>query len=126
MRLSLGRAGGLLLAVGVAVSISGVFAQEARPVFDTNPNLSEQEKRGKHLFLQRCSICHLSHYSKSNPAAFPPNSGVSLTGILKGAPPEKEKSVREFIMKGTTKMPGFQYGLQPKDFDELIAYLKTL
>ena len=106
--------------------MTDVLAQQSKPVFDTNPNLSEQEKRGKHLFLQRCSICHLSHYTKSDPAGYPPNSGRGLVGVLKGAAPEKEQAVRDLILKGTVNMPGFQYGLEPKDLDELVAYLKTL
>ena len=123
---SLALAGRLLLVVGLLALMTDVLAQQSRPVFDTNPNLSDSEKRGRHLFLQRCSICHLSHYTKADPAGFAPNGGPSLTRLLKGPTPNKEKTLPEVTLKGTLNMPGFQYGLEPKDLDELIAYIKTL
>ena len=87
--------------------------------------MSAQEQRGEHWFLQRCSLCHLAFYTKADPAGWP-NRAPSLEGLLKGAPPEKDQAVREVILKGSLNMPGFQYGLDPKDLDELIAYIKTL
>jgi len=39
---------------------------------------------------------------------------------------EKERAVREIILKGGPRMPGFQYGLTPNEVDDLVAYLKTL
>ena len=118
----------LLLVMGVFALATELIAQsKPAPQFDTNPNLSETEKRGRHWFIQRCALCHLAHYTKSDPAGYPTNGGPSLEGVLKGATPAKEKAVREFIMKGSPgKMPGFQYSLEPRDFDELIAYMKTL
>ena len=87
-----------------------------------NPHLSEQEIRGEGLFLQRCSLCHLDKVVKPYKSF-----GPSLAGILKGASPAKERTIRLFISTGVPdKMPGFQYGLSPDDFNDLIAYLKTL
>ena len=85
--------------------------------------LTEQERRGAGLFLQRCSVCHLSMKSKSK---LTPSFGPPLAGVFKGASPAKEKALRELISKGTDKMPGFQYGLEPKELDDVIAYLKTI
>jgi len=120
-----------LLVVGFLVLAANLLAQ-SKPatkwpatLFKRNPQLSAQEKRGEHWFLQRCSICHLAAYTKSDPAG-EPNKGPSLEGLLKGASPEKDQAVRELIGKGTLNMPGFQYALEPKDLDELIAYMKTL
>jgi hypothetical protein len=36
------------------------------------------------------------------------------------------KVLRGFILKGGPDMPGFQYGLDASEVDELIAYLKTI
>ena len=86
--------------------------------------LREQQERGRALFLQRCSLCHLPP-----PEIKPkmrPSSGPILVGLFQNANPEKEKAAREIILKGTPNMPGFQYGLEPKDIDDLIAFLKTL
>ena len=120
----------LLLVVGLLALATDISAQskpsKPGPPFKPNPSLSDQEKRGQHWFLQRCALCHLAKYSKSASVSELPVVWKSLEGLFKGAPPDKEKAVREFILKGTQNMPGFQYGLEPKEVDDLIAYMKTL
>jgi mono/diheme cytochrome c family protein len=85
--------------------------------------LSEQAKRGEGLFLQRCSLCHLPRKLKFGS---PPVIGPSLSGQFQDAAPDQLKILRGFILKGGPDMPGFQYGLEPKEVDDLIEYLKTL
>ena len=85
--------------------------------------LTEQESRGEGFFLQRCSLCHLPRKLKFGS---PPVIGPSLRGQFKDADSEQLKVLRGFILKGGPDMPGFQYGLEPKEVDDLIAYLKTL
>jgi mono/diheme cytochrome c family protein len=85
--------------------------------------LSEEARRGEGLFLQRCSLCHLPRILKFGS---PPVIGPSLSGQFKDASPDQMKILRGFILKGGPDMPGFQYGLEPKEIDDLIAYLKTL
>jgi mono/diheme cytochrome c family protein len=84
--------------------------------------LSAEQRRGEGLFLQRCSICHLPRKLKFGS---PPVIGPSLSGQFKDATPEQMKTLRGFILKGGPDMPGFQYGLDAKEIDDLIAYLKT-
>jgi mono/diheme cytochrome c family protein len=85
--------------------------------------LSDEERRGEGFFLQRCSLCHLPRKLKFGS---PPVIGPSLSGQFKDATPDQLKVLRSFILKGGPDMPGFQYGLKPKEVDDLIAYLKTL
>jgi mono/diheme cytochrome c family protein len=85
--------------------------------------LSDQERRGEGFFLQRCSLCHLPRKLKFGS---PPVIGPSLAGLFKDAAPDQMKVLRGFILKGGPNMPGFQYGLEPREIDDLIAYLKTL
>ena len=85
--------------------------------------LSEQETRGEGLFLQRCSLCHLARKLKFGS---PATAGPPLTGLFTDAGPDQLKVLRGFILKGGPNMPGFQYGLEPRQVDDLIAYLKTL
>jgi mono/diheme cytochrome c family protein len=83
--------------------------------------LSPTELRGKKVFLQRCSICHLP------PLYEPPEVkpyGPVLTGYLRNS--QMEARARKDINEGTPRMPGFQYGLQPGEIDDVIAYLKTM
>ena len=79
--------------------------------------------RGEATFYQRCSLCHLPRVRKPGTT---PGPAPSLSGILKGADRGKEESVRDHIMTGSDKMPGWQYSLKPAQMDDLIAYLKTL
>ncbi len=85
--------------------------------------LNEQEMRGEGLFLQRCSLCHLPRKLKFGS---PPVIGPSLSGQFKDSTPDQQKILRGFILKGGPDMPGFQYGLEPKELEDLIAFLKTL
>jgi mono/diheme cytochrome c family protein len=89
----------------------------------TAVKLSETETRGEGLFLQRCSLCHLARKLKSST---PPALAPSLEGVFKGASTDDVTQLRGFILRGTPNMPGFQYGLTPKELDDLVAYLKTL
>lgn len=85
--------------------------------------LSDDARRGEGLFLQRCSLCHLPRKLKFGS---PPVIGPGLSGQFKDATPDQMKVLRGFILKGGPDMPGFQYGLEPKEVDDLIAYLRTL
>ena len=85
--------------------------------------LTEQQAGGAGLFFQRCAYCHLQKTLKT---CCQPSIGPSLSGLFKNATPAQEKALREFILKGgPTYMPSFQYGLEPKEIDDVIAYLKT-
>jgi mono/diheme cytochrome c family protein len=85
--------------------------------------LNLQETRGEGFFLQRCSICHLPRNLKfGSPATI----GPDLRGQFKSASPDDLKALRGYILKGGPGMPGFQYGLEPAEVDDLIAFLKTL
>jgi mono/diheme cytochrome c family protein len=121
----------IALAVAIVLSLAAfdsprVAALAAQEKSSTAPasseKLTEQESRGEGLFLQRCSICHLSRNLKFGS---PPTAGPPLNGQFKAAGPDQLKLLRGFILKGGPDMPGFQFGLDAKQIDDLIAYLKT-
>jgi mono/diheme cytochrome c family protein len=79
--------------------------------------------RGEGWFQQQCAVCHSGRWRKQGqlqPYAPP------LTGVLKNADTAREKVVRAFIEAGSQNMPGFRNTFTATEFDELIAYLKTL
>ena len=117
----------ITIATGLLVSWLVLLPKDAgaqsKPTSSPESKLSGQEERGKGLYLQKCALCHLPKIQK--PKTVPALSPIP-PGLLKGASPTKEAAVRQLIMKGTPNMPGFQYGLEPKELDDVIAYMKTL
>ena len=80
--------------------------------------LSEAERSGLKLFLQRCSICHLGvppRYQTYGPLLH--KEVIAARG---------DEAVRKEIMEGSQRMPGFQYVFKPADVDNLISYLKAV
>jgi mono/diheme cytochrome c family protein len=100
--------------------------------------LTEQQLNGEGLFLRNCSLCHFPHKAESpdhikGPNDYPKNPlpgdtlGPSLKGIFGGATPISDADARTIIQRGfPQQMPGFQYGLESKEIDDIIAFLKTL
>ena len=79
--------------------------------------------RGEAWFYQRCSLCHMGRIVKDD--RYEPMA-PRLDGVLKNATPEREKGVRTIVQMGSARMPGFRYNFTPAEFEELMAYLKTL
>ena len=79
--------------------------------------------RGEGWFQQYCAECHLGRWRKQGQLQA---SAPGLAGVLKAGTPEREAAVRQQIQRGSPNMPGFQNAFTPKEFDELIAYLKSL
>jgi mono/diheme cytochrome c family protein len=79
--------------------------------------------RGEAWFYQRCSLCHMGRIVKDD--TYKPMA-PALIGVLKNATPQRDAAVREKIQQGSQRMPGFRYNFTPAEFEELLAYLKTL
>lgn len=127
----LGRGRALLLISSVLLVIPATVslqAQQPPPTvipgylagLDTN---AAQLRRGEATFYRDCSLCHLPRIRKGGTT---PGPGPSLSGLLKTADKAFEGRVREFIMIGSDRMPGWQYSLKPAEIDDVIAYVKTL
>lgn len=81
----------------------------------TSPN--DTVTQGRRLFQQNCSICH-TQATLTNPMY-----GPSLyRDVVNG----KEDAIRDYIAKGSSKMPGFRYGLKGSEIDAIVEYLKTV
>ena len=86
---------------------------------DKSTTASGQEAvtSGRRLFQQHCSVCH------TQPTLANPMYGPSLYRDLVSG---REDAVRDYIDKGSSKMPGFRYGLKASDINAIIEYLKTV
>jgi mono/diheme cytochrome c family protein len=107
-----------LMIAGTAFTQSPLQSSPPRAVSE-----SDAVKRGEAWFYQRCSLCHMGRIVKDDTYE---SMAPSLEGILKDAPSDREQLVRETIQRGMRRMPGFRYNFTSTEFEELIAYLKTL
>ncbi len=79
--------------------------------------LNEQQRLGQLLFTQSCAVCHLK-----------PQITANLFGpaLSKDSAGGRDDVMREVIMNGTPRMPGFKLNFEPAQVDAVIAYLKTV
>ena len=119
-----------LIALGVLAQDSlretGVSSPEiVRTEYDmpevvTPPSLPEDALAGWKLFVQRCAICHDPLGQPSYPESFGPQLSRATVRLL------GEDTVRDVIMAGSARMPGWQYTLSQEQIGEVIAYLNTV
>lgn len=87
-------------------------------VLPSSKTLSAAQLSGKNVFVQRCSVCHL-----------PGMASYSTYGPLLDAQviaSRGEAAVRDQIMHGSARMPGFQYTLTQSEVDEIVQFLKRV
>jgi mono/diheme cytochrome c family protein len=117
-----------IIFLGIAVACPIVIAQQTaqeKPIDAATQSkpLTAGEERGEGIYMQRCSLCHLARNLKFGA---PPPAGPPLHGLFKTTDENQMKVLRGFILKGGPDMPGFQYGLDAKQIEDLIEYLKTI
>jgi mono/diheme cytochrome c family protein len=97
-----------------------VPARPARAIvpLPSSASLTAGQVAGKKLFVQRCAVCHLPMLPSYT--AF----GPLLDGNVIAS--RGDTAVREQIMRGSARMPGWQYTLSPAEIEQMIGYLKTL
>ena len=96
--------------VSLTLLLVSLPAEQAAPV-------STERQKGERLYLQRCALCH------SGTAPLYETYGPTLDRQLitnKG-----DEQVRKTIKEGSTRMPGFRYGLNDEQITNIIEYLKT-
>lgn len=80
--------------------------------------LSDTQILGRRLFQQRCAVCHTPVMVISRPYG-PLLDRTRVQG--------REDTVRALIREGATGlMPGFKYGLEGREINAIIAFLKTV
>ena len=80
-----------------------------------------QQRSGEAYFYQNCTVCHVFSNQKKSIGIQAP---TELVGLFKD-PAIDETGVRQQIMQGVPgKMPSFRYNFEPREVDDLVAYLK--
>jgi mono/diheme cytochrome c family protein len=92
------------------------FAARAQQAGAEKP-LAGTQKLGQRIFEQRCGICH---------ALARPGFQMYGPALYKDLINGNEDAIKEMIRTGTTKMPGFKFGLEPAEIDAIVEYLKTV
>ena len=82
--------------------------------------LNEQQKSGEALFVQNCTLCHVpTNQKKRLKIQAPPLEDMY------GKDADSD-ALRQFIQRGVPgMMPSFRFGLDPKQIDDIVTYLKT-
>lgn len=96
----------------------GIFPLAARgQQANTEKPLNDVQKLGQRVFQQRCGICHA-----------PARAGFQMYGpfLYKDLVNGSEDAIKEIIRSGSSKMPGFKFGLQASEIDAIVEYLKTV
>ncbi len=79
--------------------------------------LTEGQREGARLFMQRCNVCHGAAMNSMD-AYGPFLTRERVNG--------REDAVRRVIMDGTERMPAFKYGLTGEQIDLIVDYLGTV
>ena len=82
-----------------------------------NDTLTAQQRQGRQIVAQACAVCHL-----------PSGPGAKTWGpaLNKSTLPDDDETIRQNILEGNSRMPGFKYFLQPSQVDAIVAYLRTI
>lgn len=101
------------------LTVPAPLASQAR---NSATTLTDQQKKGEALFLQKCPLCHVPSNQKKTLGI---SASTDLVGLFK-RPTANEPAVRRVIQEGIAGlMPTFRYSFTTGELDDLVAYLKV-
>jgi mono/diheme cytochrome c family protein len=105
--------------------MSGSLAAQDRPASTNAGLLTPGEKAGRRIFQTRCAMCHVAEDPGTEVERAvtigPFGPLLSNARVL-----VDEAGVREKILNGGPRMPGYRYALRDEDVTQVIAFMKTL
>ena len=108
----------------VLLTLAGLL-YTASPAFADVCDVEKTFDRGdKHLFGKHCGFCHSMTGKWQRNAMGPPLGALFQKGKLVTGKPATDENVRDIIMQGGPRMPGFQHMFTPAQVNEVIRYLK--
>jgi mono/diheme cytochrome c family protein len=115
----------LAMGAGFVLLLIGSACKVERRKSDAELGLNPQQVAGRRVYDAYCDRCHEPYSSRGK-------QGPSMKGVfqksyleLSGLPANDDR-VREIILAGRSKMPGYGQTLTPQQVDDLLAYLHTL
>src|SRR5262249_39094108 len=97
----------------VFAALAPAWAQQS----SSDQPLNETQQLGRRLFVQSCGICH-TNVQRTSALYGPALSKASLGG--------QDDAMREVILNGTPRMPGFKHYFERGEIEAIVAYLKTV
>ena len=91
---------------------------------DAELGLTPGQASGRQVFDRQCGGCHEAYSSR--PLKGPALQGLFKHPYLKNGMPANEERVREIVLYGRSKMPGFSRALNSSQVDAVMEYLHTL
>ncbi len=108
-----------ILTFAIMLPLAVLSAQKEKPA---SP---EDLDAGQQVFKKNCNLCHFP--DKADKKMGPGLKGLfKLKELPESHKPVNEKDIRDQILNGSKKMPGFAKKLTPEQVDNLMDYLKTL
>ncbi|MFB3917892.1 MAG: cytochrome c [Terriglobales bacterium] len=112
----------IFLALPVAAVLAGCDTAPRKS--DAELGLNPVQATGRHIFDRQCGLCHEAYSSHAR-------KGPSLQGLFKkpymnNGMPANDERVREIVVYGRAKMPGFGRVLSSQQIDQVMEYLHTL
>ncbi len=113
------------LAAVVLVSIAYAGCHVERRRSDAELGLNPQQATGRKIYDAHCDRCHepYSTEGKQGPGL---KHMFQRPYLRESGLPANDDRVREIILYGRAKMPGFGQVLNDSDVQDLLAYLHTL
>ena len=111
-------------AIFVVLLVGSACTVERRKT-DAELGLNPQQVAGRKVYDAYCDRCHEPYNSRGK-------QGPSMKGVFKksylelSGLPANDDRVREIILSGRSKMPGYGQTLTAQQVDDLLAYLHTL
>jgi mono/diheme cytochrome c family protein len=103
------------------------FAPAAVNAQQGNSAPTPAQAQGARLFKQRCGLCHLLYIVGKVDGQTAVMKGRMIGPMLtREKVMQEEAAVRQQIVNGGERMPGFQYALTPTQISAIIEYLKTI
>ena len=90
----------------------------------SEPVLTQEQAAGQHLYAVRCAHCHEENDLALKPA--PPSlHHIGEQGMLPNGGTATDAAIKNVVLMGKNKMPGFAGRFDEEQMAGLIAYLRT-
>ena len=119
-----GRAAGTALVIGVWLLLPLLGCEVERRKSDTELGLTPNQAVGRGIFDRQCGGCHEAYSSRAHKG--PTLQGLFKHPYLQNGMPANDDRVRDIVVNGRAKMPGFSRSLTSDDVERLMEYLHTI